>query len=119
MKIRRVGMPARRFVNLYFYTMPKLIAVIKFFACVIVIGAVIAGILTPSDSSLDSLVWITVIIIFIAFGALYSYYLIKTGTWNMREQPYSLNIAALIGLLIHFISSGLFVYGSWRFVVWK
>lgn len=89
--------------------MPRFIAIVKFLICFfLTTGLLISFFLTPDLSSTS----ITVESFLIAISATYIYYLIKTGLWNLYSNPYVLKVPIIIGLLIHFVSVGYFIYFS-------
>jgi hypothetical protein len=68
--------------------------------------------------SLNETTEVSIIIIssllLLAFTGIYAYYLIRTGTWNVKDKEYSVNVILVIGLCIHFLSTiSLLIYSQY------
>lgn len=94
--------------------MTKIIALIKFIASGLIILGILVGLIFSFDKSSETLVTVIAALLSFVFGGLYSYYLIKTGIWNLKDRPYSISFLLIIGLLIHFMCSGLLLFYSQR-----
>src|SRR6476620_3263078 len=92
--------------------MTKIIALLKFIASGLIILSILVGLIFSFDQSAEILVSIIVMGFFLVFIGMYSYYLIQTGIWNLKDRPYSINILLIIGLLIHLVSSCFLLFYS-------
>ena len=84
--------------------MIKVIGILKFLVSLFLILGVVIALFSSHQKEKDLSIILAISLLFFAFASFYSFYLIKTGIWNLKEINYSKNIFAIIGLIIHFIS---------------
>lgn len=92
--------------------MSKIIAFLKFIGSGLITLGTLIGLVSSFDKTAKILVIIFVMFFLVVFIGTYLYYLIRTGIWNLRDRPYSINILLITGLLIHLLSSGFILYCS-------
>jgi hypothetical protein len=82
--------------------MKQIIGFLKIAASLILLLG-LANALSIIYKKYDTITCIVATVSIFAIGGNYIYFLVKTGLWNIKKQPYLINIFLLIGLLFHFI----------------
>lgn len=69
--------------------MIKVFAFLKFFASVILLMSILVGLFFSLEKSTEVLIIVISSLLLLSFAGLYSYYLIKTGIWNLKDKNFS------------------------------
>jgi hypothetical protein len=89
--------------------MKKVFAFIKFSFAFVLIAAIVVSFALSFEATLPV---VLAGIVVTAYVGTYSFYLVRTGIWNLNNQNYSVKPLALIGLLFHFFSMSYFLTSS-------
>lgn len=91
--------------------MKVLVGILKFLGAFFVLVGSLVSLLQEKLGNLTAILQVSIAALFFGF---YIYYLVKTGTWNLRKAIYKWNVLVLIGLIIHLVLIVLCIYHAIR-----